>query len=762
MTTAATSLLGLALPVTGELSGTWGDTVNNSITALLDSAVAGTTTLSADADVTLTTTTLAANQAREAIILWTAGGTVTRNITAPAQSKTYVVLNKTSSTQSIVIRGAGPTTGVTVLAGKQAMVAWDGTDFVEVSSGYVDGPASSTDNAVARFDGTDGKLIQNSVVIIADTTGNMSGVGTLSSGAITSSSLTATRVLFAGTAGLIQDDADLTFNGTILTSTGFAGPLNGTVGATTPAAGAFTTLSTTGAVTITGGTANGVAYLNGSKVLTTGSALTFDGSTLGVLTSNALTLNVSSSNASATLVQHTNSNASADLFYRFRQNGGGGNFYDLTMEGATNAFTIDYNDSERFRITSGGDVGIGTSSPGYKLDVLGNARIQQSNFTDTILRLATGASTTGNLNQILFQDQGTNTTASITAYNTAYGSGKNYALGFTTNGTERMLLDSSGNLGLGVTPSAWLAGSQAFQNGGGSVFQYDNARIFVGQNTYIDSAAADRFIGNGYATRYRQFQGEHAFFISTVSNSSGAGASQSLTQAMTLDASGNFMVGTTSNPSSPKFRVNGISAFGGSNTNIYQGELSSTATYIQSLTVGGAAADLVFYNTSERARIDSSGNLLVGTTSGGNGRIEVYGIPDALPAIKTFQNATTSQQAIAFGNPNGVVGTITTSGSATLYNTTSDYRLKNITGPITTSGAYIDSLKPVEGTWRADGSAFVGLIAHETQEVSRTAVATGTKDGEQTQGMDYSSAEIIANLIAEIQSLRKRLAAAGI
>ena len=112
MTTAATSLLGLALPVTGELSGTWGDTVNNSITSLLDSAIAGTTTLSTDADVTLTTTTLSANQAREAIILWTAAGTVTRTITAPAQSKTYVVINK-SSTQSIKLVGVGPTTGVT-------------------------------------------------------------------------------------------------------------------------------------------------------------------------------------------------------------------------------------------------------------------------------------------------------------------------------------------------------------------------------------------------------------------------------------------------------------------------------------------------------------------------------------------------------------------------------------------------------------------------------------------------------------------------
>jgi len=74
MATSYTSLLGLALPVTGELSGTWGTTVNTEITELLDSAVAGTTTLSSDADVTLTTTTLASNQARQAVILWTAGG----------------------------------------------------------------------------------------------------------------------------------------------------------------------------------------------------------------------------------------------------------------------------------------------------------------------------------------------------------------------------------------------------------------------------------------------------------------------------------------------------------------------------------------------------------------------------------------------------------------------------------------------------------------------------------------------------------------
>ena len=69
MTTGNTSLLGLALPVTGELTGTWGDTVNNSITSLLDTAVAGTTTISTDADITLSTTVLAANEARQAVIL---------------------------------------------------------------------------------------------------------------------------------------------------------------------------------------------------------------------------------------------------------------------------------------------------------------------------------------------------------------------------------------------------------------------------------------------------------------------------------------------------------------------------------------------------------------------------------------------------------------------------------------------------------------------------------------------------------------------
>jgi hypothetical protein len=133
-----TPLLGLALPTTGDLSGTWGTTVNTAITDLLDDAVAGTVTLSSNVDVTLTTTNGADNQARNAVILWTASnGATTRNITAPAQSKAYVVIN--AGTGSIVVRGSGPTTGVTVISGERSLVAWNGSDFVKVSSSVLTG-----------------------------------------------------------------------------------------------------------------------------------------------------------------------------------------------------------------------------------------------------------------------------------------------------------------------------------------------------------------------------------------------------------------------------------------------------------------------------------------------------------------------------------------------------------------------------------------------------------------------------------------------
>lgn len=172
-------LLGLALPTTGDLTGTWGQTVNDSITTLLDSAVAGTTTLILDTDVTLTTTNGASNQARNAVIVWTASGTATRYITAPAHSKAYIVINATGGTQSIVIRGVGPTTGVTIPAGKKALVAWNGSDFVRIASTNVDLTSEVTGVLPVANGGTGGLLpVANGGTGATTLTGLVKGSGT--------------------------------------------------------------------------------------------------------------------------------------------------------------------------------------------------------------------------------------------------------------------------------------------------------------------------------------------------------------------------------------------------------------------------------------------------------------------------------------------------------------------------------------------------------------------------------------------------------
>ena len=213
MTTGNTTLLGLALPVEGELDGTWGDVVNDSITSLLDSAVAGTTTLSADADVTLTTTALAANQARQAIIRWTASnGATTRNITAPAQSKPYIVIN--AGTGSIVLRGAGPTTGVTVVAGEKCLAAWSGSDFVKIATSAT---ATGTVTAVSvvsanGFAGTSSGGATPALTLSTSVTGVLKGNGTAISAATegtdyvapgTATTFTATQT-FSGSASVLS------------------------------------------------------------------------------------------------------------------------------------------------------------------------------------------------------------------------------------------------------------------------------------------------------------------------------------------------------------------------------------------------------------------------------------------------------------------------------------------------------------------------------------------------------------------------------
>ena len=134
MATSYTTLLGFALPVTGELSGTWGDTVNSSITQLEEDAIAGVATASvASADWTLSTTgSGASNEARKAILIPTGSPGVSRNILAPNKSKAYIVVNHSNA--AVVLKGStGPTTGVTIATGTTALCAWNASDFVIVS-----------------------------------------------------------------------------------------------------------------------------------------------------------------------------------------------------------------------------------------------------------------------------------------------------------------------------------------------------------------------------------------------------------------------------------------------------------------------------------------------------------------------------------------------------------------------------------------------------------------------------------------------------
>ena len=163
---------------------------------------------------------------------------------------------------------------------------------------------------------------------------------------------------------------------------------------------------------------------------------------------------------------------------------------------------------------------------------------------------------------------------------------------------------------------------------------------------------------------------------------------------------------------------------------------------------------------------DASGNVGIGTTSP-NGKMSVTGTSIAIYATQsTAVSYTTIFNALNnLGNyyltayqANGTtVGSITSNGTATAFNTSSDYRLKENVLPMTTGLATVSALKPVTYKWNVDGSNGEGFIAHELQEVIPHAV-TGTKDAIDDdgkpvyQGVDYS--KIVVHLVAAIKELK--------
>ena len=531
-------------------------------------------------------------------------------------------------------------------------------------------------------------------------------------------------------------------------------------------AGAVQLLSTS---TTANGTANGVLYLNGSKVATSGSALTFDGTNLGLGVSSPSTSTggilgfvVGGSNQAQIRLQSSNTGyTSNDGFLLSIDNNASSNAYVWNYENAAVIFGV--NASEAMRLTSTG-LGIGTSSPGAKLDV------QPATYTfgtaqAEVIRIrgnASGGTTTSPTSAgALVWGNGTITQAVINSIIDNPSASSRSALAFSTNIagtlTEAMRLDSSGNLGLGVTPSAWGGfGLKAFDVSTGASFYGSGGDAGMIANAYYDGSNW-RYRATSPSIRYQQIigTGEHAWFNAP---SGTAGNAISFTQAMTLDASGRLLVGNTGNPDAAKLFVSGgVISHEGSAFNVRPG---SGVNY-EFVNRVGAGYDFYVNNaTNLAARIDSSGNLLVGTTSGYSNQQGFYFGAGAVSYTSIgHTTAAVSGDLYARFVYNGTgIGSITQNGTtAVAYNTSSDYRLKDNQQPLTGSGAFIDALQPKTWNWKADGSRGVGFIAHEVQEVSPGSVV-GEKDGEQMQAMEYGSAEFIANIVAELQSLRARVA----
>lgn len=305
---------------------------------------------------------------------------------------------------------------------------------------------------------------------------------------------------------------------------------------------------------------------------------------------------------------------------------------------------------------------------------------------------------------------GTNGSGVVTSIGVAADNGSllgttsSHNLRIATGGAVQATLDTSGNLGLGVTPSAWGGSFKAIELiGGNTITSYPNAGItamYLGSNAYF----------NGTNWIYKATSPSAIFTINDnagvfkweTAPSGTAGNAITFTQAMTLDASGNLLVGRTAQLS---------------------GERAS------------------FYGPTEAAAFQSANDLTAATIltrSAAAGAGPHY--------IAAFQTST-----------GGTVGTITHNDSAVSFNTTSDQRLKENITDADSASSLIDSIQVRQFDWKADNShQRYGMVAQELALVAPEAVHQPA-DPDDMMSVDYS--KLVPMLVKEIQSLRGRLAA---
>jgi hypothetical protein len=336
-------------------------------------------------------------------------------------------------------------------------------------------------------------------------------------------------------------------------------------------------------------------------------------------------------------------------------------------------------------------------------------------------------------------------------------------IAFSEGGVESMRIDSAGNFGLGVTPSAWRSTFKAMEIGrvGNSIFGgVSGSSLEVTSNVYLDTSSTYRYANTGAATDYYQQGGNHIWYNAP---SGTAGNTISFTQAMTLDASGRLGIGTSS-PAHvldvSKSANESLVRINGSSSRAYFQSNTSSFDIVSETSVGGPNALYLRASGGGGLFIDSSGNLLVGTTSSSSnsGPSIVQSVQSGNETyIRVNHNSAASSGGwfMGFSYNGTAIGSITQNGTtATAYNTSSDYRLKNTIAPMTGALAKVAALKPCTYKWNADGSDGEGFIAHELAEVCPQAV-TGEKDAVNEdgnpvyQGIDTSF--LVATLTAALQ-----------
>jgi hypothetical protein len=384
------------------------------------------------------------------------------------------------------------------------------------------------------------------------------------------------------------------------------------------------------------------------------------------------------------------------------------------------------------------------------------------------------------------------------------------------NGTKKLktgteLVFDGSNLGLGVTPSAWGSPFKAFQfgsNGGSLNYRTDsNQAIELGLNWYYDGSAS-KYITTNFATRYRQFSGAHEWYTAP---SGTAGNAITFTQAMTLDASGNLGIGT----SSPAFKLDVQAAecttnvksttgtnfvyqrFENTGGNLYAGIERSTGGFLgptgayeaffvyggtggMALGSGGNGYVRFLTNNTERARIDSSGNLLwaktapLETTNGiqfafdgtNVSRLSIGGA-NSSSATSLSVYSTTASAFRFFVSYAGQINATSTSITAI-----SDQSLKENIRDLDTGLSEVMALRPRRFDWKEETQLpdknVAGFIAQEVEQVLPELVY----DYMYSEGVTKKSlkmGDILPTLVKAIQeqqaiieSLKARLDAANL